>query len=96
MTSCMMMTCCTQCADYERVAKWVLATVRFTEQYGCPYLYAECRILYGTVLLATGPWPRAETELMAGLELARGGIPALYRKAVAGIAELRLFSRSPS
>lgn len=90
MTSCQMMTCCTQCADYERVAQWVLATVRFTEQYGCPYLYAECRILYGTVLLATGRWPQAETELLAGLELAHDAVPALHRQAVAGIAELRL------
>lgn len=89
-TSCQMMLSCTQCADFVRAAHWVHATMRFTEQYGCPFLYAECRIVYGTVLLATGHWVEAEKELLAGLELARDSVPTLHRQAVAGLAELRL------
>lgn len=89
-TSCQMMTSCILCADYVRATQWVQATVRFTEQYGCPFLYAECRIVYGTVLLATGQWPQAEIELLTGLQLARAAVPTLHRQAVAGLAELRL------
>ena len=84
----MMMTSCAECAEFARVVHWVRATIVFTEQYGCPLLYAECRILYGGVLLATGEWRQAEEELVVGLELARGAVPALHRLAVATIAEL--------
>ena len=89
-TSCMMMTSCTRCAEFARAAQWVRATTAFSEQYGCPFLYAECRILYGEVLLATGDWQQAEAELMVGLEMTRGAVPALHRLAVAGLAQLWL------
>jgi hypothetical protein len=32
-------------------------------RYGCPYLYAECRVVHGRVLLLTGRWREAEDEL---------------------------------
>lgn len=88
--SCMMMTSCTACAEFARAVRWVQATIAFTERYGCPFLYAECRILYGAVLLATGEWEQAERELVAGLELARGAVPQLHRLAVGTLAELWL------
>lgn len=89
-TSCMMMTSCSRAAEFARAVQWVRASVAFTEEFGCPFLYAECRILYGGVLTATGEWHQAEQELIAGLALARGAVPALQRLAVAGLAELWL------
>ena len=89
-TSCMMMTSCTRCAEFARAVQWVRATTAFSERYGCPFLYAECRILYGEILLATGDWRQAESELMVGLEMTRGAVPALRRLAVAGLALLWL------
>ena len=89
-TSCMMMTSCTRCAEFARAVHWVRATTAFSELYGCPFLYAECRILYGEVLLATGDWEQAEAELFTGLEMTRGAVPALHRLAVAGLAQLWL------
>lgn len=89
-TSCMMMTSCTRCAEFVRAVQWVRATTTFSERYGCPFLYAECRILYGEVLLATGDWEQAEAELFTGLEMTRGAVPALHRLAVAGLAQLWL------
>jgi DNA-binding CsgD family transcriptional regulator len=89
-TSCMMMTSCTRCAEFARAAQWVRATTAFSERYGCPFLYAECRILYGEVLVATGDWEQAEAELTVGLEMTRGAVPALHRLAVAGLAQLWL------
>jgi DNA-binding CsgD family transcriptional regulator len=89
-TSCMMMTSCTRCAEFARAVQWVRATTAFSERYGCPFLYAECRILYGEVLAATGDWQQAEAELMTGLEMTRGAVPALHRLAVAGLAQLWL------
>jgi DNA-binding NarL/FixJ family response regulator len=89
-TSCMMMTSCANCAEFARVVQWVRRTMAFTERFGCPFLFAECRIHYGGVLVATGDWPGAERELLAGLEMTELAVPALHRLAVANVAALRL------
>ena len=89
-TSCMMITSCTDCAEFERAVHWVRETQRFTERYGCPFLYAECRIVFGEVLLATGDWVQAEAELSAVLDASPRTVPSLHRRAAAALAELRL------
>jgi DNA-binding CsgD family transcriptional regulator/tetratricopeptide (TPR) repeat protein len=89
-TSCTMMTSCTRCAEFGRAVQWVRRTIEFTQRYGNPFLHAECRLHYGGVLLATGDWPLAERELLAGLEMARGAVPSLRRLAVSNLAALRL------
>jgi ATP/maltotriose-dependent transcriptional regulator MalT len=89
-TSCQTMTACAGCAEFERAAQWVRASDRFTEAYGCPFLYAECRTIYGRVLFATGQWPRAEEELESAIRIARGSAPAYHVRAAATLAELRL------
>ena len=89
-TSCMMMTSCANCAEFARVVQWVRRTIAFTERFGCPFLYAECRIHYGVVLAATGDWPSAERELLVGLEMTQLAVPYLHRLAVANLAALWL------
>jgi DNA-binding CsgD family transcriptional regulator len=89
-TSCMMMTSCVNCAEFARVVQWVRRTITFTERFGCPFLFAECRIHYGAVLAATGDWPSAERELRAGLEMTELAVPSLHRLAVANLAALWL------
>jgi len=89
-TSCMMMTSCANCAEFARVVQWVRRTIAFTERFGAPFLYAECRIHYGGVLAATGDWPSAERELLVGLEMTQLAVPSLHRLAVANLAELWL------
>lgn len=89
-TSCMMMTSCANCAEFARVVQWVRRTIAFTERFGCPFLFAECRIHFGGVLAATGDWPSAERELRAGLEMTELAVPSLHRLAVANLATLWL------
>lgn len=89
-TSCNMITSCSQCADFERAVQWIRAADRFAQRYGCPFLYVECRTFYGWVLVATGDWERAETELRTALERSRDSVPVLHHKALAALAELRL------
>lgn len=89
-TSCNMIRSCASCAEFERAVQWVHAADRFTERYGCPFLYAYCRTLYGSVLVATGDWGRAETELQKALEMSRDSLPPLHVLALATLAELRL------
>jgi DNA-binding CsgD family transcriptional regulator len=88
--SCQMMASCDRAAEFERAGEWIRAADDFTRRYGCPFLYATCRVLYGSVLLSTGRWGRAEKELGAAIESSRPGHPLLHGQAVAKLAELRL------
>jgi hypothetical protein len=67
-TSCTTMISCTICAEFERAVQWIRATDRYARRYGSPFLYVECRTLYGAVLIAIGDWVQAEEELTAALE----------------------------
>ena len=53
-TCCDMLNACEVATDLERAAQWCQVADGFIEQYGCPFLYAECRTLYGGVLVASG------------------------------------------
>jgi len=89
-TSCHMIDACASCAEFERAVQWVRAADRFTERYGCPFLYVYCRVLYGGVLVATGEWGSAEAELGKALELSRDSLAPLHGLALATLAELWL------
>lgn len=89
LTSCNMMVSCSSFADFERAVHWIRAADRFAERYGCPFLYAECRTVYGGVLVATGAWTVAEEELKAAIESSRDSVPVFHAQAVAALAELR-------
>jgi tetratricopeptide (TPR) repeat protein len=89
-TSCNMISSCASCAEFERAVQWVRAADRFTERYGCPFLYAYCRTLYGSVLVATGQWSLAEAELKIAVEVTRDSLPPLHAFALASLSELRL------
>jgi len=58
-TSCHTIISCSRAAEFERAAR-VRAIDQFSGRNGCPFLYTMCRTLYGTILFATGQWPRAE------------------------------------
>ncbi len=89
-TSCNTLTSCVACAEFERAVEWVRAADRFTEQYGGPFLYAECRTLHGALLVAVGDWVQAEEELTAAIDASRNAIPGLHAQALGNLAELRL------
>jgi DNA-binding CsgD family transcriptional regulator len=89
-TSCHMIASCSHCAEFERAVQWVRAADRFTRRFGCPFLYAFCRTLYGSVLFATGAWEQAEEELRAAVEMSRESLAAIHGQALASLAELRL------
>ena len=77
---CDMLNACELASDVERAAAMVQVADDFVETYGCPFLYAECRIYYGSVLAATGRWADAERELAAGLRITEGACPGLHRQ----------------
>lgn len=89
-TSCNMIVSCCHSADFARATQWIRAADRFTQRYGCPFLYVECRTFYGGVLVATGEWQRAEQELRTAIDQSRACVPVLHRQALATLADLRL------
>ena len=89
-TACDMLNACELASDAERAAQWCDVADRFVERYGCPFLYAECRIFYGSVLMATGKWHDAERELNVGVRLTAGTCPGLHRRALTRLATLHI------
>jgi DNA-binding CsgD family transcriptional regulator len=88
--SCMTMVVCGSCFDLERATQWVQSLQSFIEQYGCPFLYAECRTYYGRVLFENGDWAAAEAFLIEAISMSRGVFAAPHAFAAGTLAELRL------
>lgn len=86
---CSMMGACDQAADLDRVAEWCRAADKFMKIYGSPFLFADCRMRYGSVLAATGHWADAERELKAAIRVTTPETD-YYQKAVARLCGLRL------
>jgi len=88
--SCSMLVACELAADLERATQWCRVTDAFIHQYGCPFLHAECRTLYGGLLVTTGHWADAERELTAAIQMTSDAYPGLHVLAVTRLADLRL------
>lgn len=90
MASCSMLTVCDLLSDLGRAAQWSQAADEYMRDYGCPYLYAQCRMVHGRVLLLTGHWAEAEDELRRAASSTRIVFPGMFHRAIASLAELRL------
>jgi len=90
MSACSMMTVCDMTGDLGRARAWSDAADELMEGRGCPYLFAECRVAHGRVLMLTCRWPEAEGELARAAAVARGTFPGIHGRVVAGLAELRI------
>jgi DNA-binding CsgD family transcriptional regulator len=88
--SCMTMVVCGSCFDLERATQWVQSLEHFIDQYGCPFLYAECRTYYGRVLFENGDWSAAEALLIDAIAMSNGVFAAPHAFASGTFAELRL------
>jgi DNA-binding CsgD family transcriptional regulator len=90
-TSCVIITCCCRAADFKRAVQWIRAADDFNRHYGSPHLDAVCRTAFGEVLMATGRWSEAETELRTALDkMSKRAEPLVRTEALAKLAELRL------
>lgn len=87
---CDMLNACELAVDAARAEQWCRVADDFVRDYGCPFLYAECRTLYGGVLVATGRWSDAARELQVALRASAGTLPALHARALGRLAGLRI------
>jgi len=88
--SCHMLLSCAKAGDYRRAVEWCQASDRFIGRYGCPYLFACCRAVYGRVLLSLGEWGRAECELLEALRASDTRYRPIYAEAAGALGELRV------
>jgi ATP/maltotriose-dependent transcriptional regulator MalT len=90
MTSCSMLNVCDLVGDLDRARQWSGVADGFASTYGCPYLYAECRIVHGRVLIFTGRWQEADTQLREAVAATKQAYRGLHSRTVASLADLRL------
>jgi DNA-binding NarL/FixJ family response regulator len=89
-TSCDMLVACDVAGDLARATQWCRVADEFVATYGCPFLHAQCRTVYGSVLVQAGQWTEAEGELAAAMAMAGQAGPFMHDRAAARLAELRL------
>jgi ATP/maltotriose-dependent transcriptional regulator MalT len=87
---CDMLVACDLANDLERAARWCQVADRFIRDYGCPFLSARCRTIYGGLLVTTGRWAEGERELRAAIAMSEGAGTAVAADAHARMADLRL------
>jgi DNA-binding CsgD family transcriptional regulator/tetratricopeptide (TPR) repeat protein len=87
---CDMLEACDEAADLTRAAQWCQVAHRFIARYGCPFLYARCRTIYGGLLVATGDWAGGERELLAAMDMSAGAGARIAADVAARLADLRL------
>jgi ATP/maltotriose-dependent transcriptional regulator MalT len=88
-TSCNMLAACNHTGDLDRASQWCRVADDFMRDYSCPFLFARCRVHYGSVLLARGQWVRAEEELQAALQISKDAGPGPQAEALVRLADLR-------
>lgn len=86
---CDMMVSCSLAGDIERAVQWCRHADKFTERYGCPFLFARCRISYGSLLMVVGDWTEADAQLTAAMRLSASGGPSVQTEAAGALATLR-------
>jgi ATP/maltotriose-dependent transcriptional regulator MalT len=89
-TACHMLIACQRAGDMERAVQWCRAADAFMQRFGCPYLYACCRTVYGRLLIGAGRWTEAEHELASAIRVGRTAARTFHAEAVAALAELRI------
>jgi DNA-binding CsgD family transcriptional regulator len=87
--SCRSITASTRSGDARRAMEWVRAADAFHAEHASTHLYTTCRLEYGSLLFATGDWPRAEQELERARQ-AQHVEPTIYAAATGMLAEVRV------
>jgi len=72
---CNMLSACDRAADFARAVQWCQVVDEFTRRYRCPPVFHYCRVVYSGVLIATGRWDEAETELTTALRTVERAYP---------------------
>jgi ATP/maltotriose-dependent transcriptional regulator MalT len=87
---CNMVTTCEEVLDIERAEEWCRITDGIAQRVKFATLYAYCCASYSTVLIATGRWSEAETQLQQALAVYEVNHRPMRLFALGRLAYLRL------
>lgn len=87
---CVMLSACELSGDLVRTEHWCETAAEFARQRNCQFLAAYCRTIYGGLLVTTGRWQAADTELTQAINLFEHGHRALRVHAALKLADLRV------
>ena len=86
---CNLITACERVGDVERATQWCAEVTEFAQRWELRSLFSICRTQYAAVLVQTGSWAEAETELEAAVAVFAGGRRAALAEGTARLGELR-------
>lgn len=87
---CSMLSACHVLGDLDRAHEWVRVADDFMSSVTSPFLFARCRVHYGSLLLEHGDVERAETELRAAIAMSADADPRSHLDALVSLARMRL------
>lgn len=87
---CFMLSTCDLAGDLVRSDLWCRTAMEFSQHYGCPFLSAYCRTIYGGLMAALGRWREAEVALTEAIRAFEQGHKGLKFHAVIKLADLRV------
>lgn len=86
---CNLISACERVGDVERATQWCAEVTEFAQRWELRSLFSICRTQYAAVLLQTGAWAKAETELEAAVAVFAGGRRSALAEGTARLGELR-------
>ncbi|MGH2934543.1 MAG: LuxR C-terminal-related transcriptional regulator, partial [Gaiellaceae bacterium] len=86
---CNLIAACERVGDAQRATQWCAEVTEFAQRWRLQTLFNVCRTQYAAVLLQTGAWTQAETELQAALAVFAGGRRGALVDGTARLGELR-------
>jgi ATP/maltotriose-dependent transcriptional regulator MalT len=86
---CNLIAACERVGDVERATQWTAEVKDYARRWELGALFNTCRTQYAAVLIETGDWTEAESELEAALTAFAGGRRAALVDGTARLGELR-------
>jgi ATP/maltotriose-dependent transcriptional regulator MalT len=86
---CNLIAACERAGDVERATQWCAHVQEFARRWELQTLFNVCRTQYAAVLMHTGAWDEAESELDLALAVLDGGRRAAFVNGTAQLGELR-------
>ena len=86
---CNLIAACDRVGDVERATEWCAQVREFAQRWELRTLFNVCRTQYASVLMQTGEWTEAESELTTALAVFAGGRRGPLVSGTAQLGELR-------
>ena len=88
-TCCHLIAACEMVRDTDRAGQWCYRVREYCRQWNHPPLYAVCRTQYAGVLISSGNWDTAESEIASSIDELRAMRPGWISLGLLQLGDLR-------